>query len=253
MAARKKPTGVAWDSFLESWRHNTHGGKVMLAETWGVTYDTAKHWVSDAGEASPIPKAPTMRVTVDDLLNTRPAINLDFVCFDIETSNLKADFSILLTGCIKVYGMSAMVFRADSYPDWVNNRADDRAIVSDVAEELRKHAIVVTHFGAGFDIPYLRAKMVKHNLPPLPLMFGIDSWKIAKTNFQVSSRRLKNLASFFDIGEKEQVEGELWMEAAYSGSKEAMDKIVEHNTKDVEVLEKLACLSFPYLKSIPKL
>jgi histidinol phosphatase-like enzyme len=84
-------------------------------------------------------------------------------------------------------------------------------------------------------------------------MFAVDSWRIARDNFQVSSRRLKNLAEFFEIGNKEGVEGGLWMAAAYDGSKEAMDKIVEHNVIDVEVLEKLACLSFPYLKFIRRL
>ena len=95
--------------------------------------------------------------------------------------------------------------------------------------------------------------MVKHNLEPLPPMFGIDTWRIAKNNFQVSSRRLQNLVRFFDVGAKGQVEGGLWMSAAYDGSREAMDEIVKHNIVDVEVLEKLACISFPYLKSIPKL
>ena len=95
--------------------------------------------------------------------------------------------------------------------------------------------------------------MTKHGVEPLPPMFGIDSWRIAKNNFKVSSRRLKNLAEYFDVGTKGGVEGGLWMDAAYNGSREAMDKIVEHNIIDVEVLEKLACISFHYLKSIPKL
>lgn len=43
------------------------------------------------------------------------------------------------------------------------------------------------------------------------------------------------------------------MEAAYSGSKEAMDKIVAHNIQDCILLEKLACLTFPFIKSIPRL
>jgi len=180
-------------------------------------------------------------------------VNLDFACFDIETSNLQADFSILLTACIKPYGQEPFVFRADNYPEWQTDRANDYQITKAIAEELRKHAIIVTHYGLYFDVPFLRAKMVKHSLEPLPQMFAIDTWSIARKNYKVTSRRLKNLVDFFDIGEKEPVEGELWMKAAYNGSKEAMDRIVQHNIRDVEVLEKLACISFPYLKSIPKL
>jgi uncharacterized protein YprB with RNaseH-like and TPR domain len=254
MKHKRKPEGSAWDEFVDAWYAQDHSGKVALAESFGVTYDTARHWVSDAGVTRKHVKSPPkMVVTVPELLEMRPSVHLDFVCFDLETSNFEADFSVILCATIKPYGLPPIVFRADHYPEWETNRADDYRITRAIAEELRKHAIVVSHYGQGFDIPFLRAKMVKHGLDPLPQMFGVDSWRIAQKNFKVSSRRLKNLAQYFDIGEKDTVEGRLWMEAAYNGSREAMDRVVEHNIKDVEILEKLACISFPYLKSIPKL
>jgi uncharacterized protein YprB with RNaseH-like and TPR domain len=252
---RKKPEGSAWDKFVQEWQESDHDGKVELAKDFGVSYETCRHWVSDSGAGKkPAPsKTPKMTVTIPELLAMRPSVELDFCSFDIETSNLNADFSIMLTACLKPYGKDTIVFRADNYPEWTKDRANDYRIVKAVAEELRKHAVIITHYGLYFDIPFMRAKMVKHNLEPLPQMFAIDTWAIAKKSYKVSSRRLKNLVSFFDVGEKEPVEGPLWMKAAYDGDKEAMDKIVEHNIRDVEVLERLACLSFPYLRSIPKL
>lgn len=254
MTIKKKPEGQDFENWCGLWDEATHEGKVELARLGLVTYDTAKHWRSE-GEV-PIRKREEklrMTITVPELLAMRPSVNLDFVCFDIETSNLKADFSILMVACIKPYGQEAITFRADDYPEWTSDRANDSKITKDIAKELRKHAIVIGHYSQKFDLPYFRAKMVKHGLEPLPPMFGIDTWRIAKNNFQVSSRRLQNLVRFFDIGEKGQVDGELWMRAAYNGDKESMDEIVDHCIKDVEVLEKLACISFPYLKSIPKL
>jgi len=254
---KKQPTGKALEEWSRRWDDADHTGKLKLCEDYGITYGTARHWRSDSG----IPLCPngktatsprSMRVTVDELLAMRPTINLDFVTFDIETSNLKADFSILLSAVIKPFGQDPIVFRADDYPTWENDRANDGAITRDISDELRKHAIVVTHYGDRFDTPYLRAKMMKHGLEPLPQMFGIDTWKIARANFQVSSRRLKNLVRYFDLGEKGQVDGGLWMDAAYNGGREAMDEIVAHNIVDCEVLEKLACVSFRYLRSIPK-
>ena len=258
MAARKKPKGKEWIEFAEAWEDYDHNGKLSLADRYGVTYDTAKHWYSE-GSTDPAEElekeAPPMQLTVDDLLAMRPAINLDFVSFDLESSNLKADFSILLSAVIKPFGQTPMVFRADNYPTWEEARANDKQIVADIAQELGKHAIIVTHYGStgNFDIPFLQAKLVHHGLAPLPPLFGIDTYRIAKRNFQISSRRLKNLVSYFGIGNKEGVEGQLWVDAAYNGSREAMDRIVEHNIIDCEVLEKLGCLSFPYLRSIPRL
>lgn len=255
MTRKKKPEGKEFDAFVERWYESDHSGKIALAKEYGVSYGTAKHFISDAGATRKQVKAepPRMRVSLPELLAMRPSVNLDFVCFDIETSNLQADFSILLAACIKPFGREPIVFRADDYPEWKTDRANDYQITKAVAEELRKHAVVVTHYGLYFDIPYLRAKMAKHGIEPLPLMYLVDTWSVARKNFKVTTRRLKGLADFFDIGDKELVEGSLWMEAAYNGSKEAMDKITAHNAQDTEILERLACISFPYLKSIPKM
>lgn len=254
MTVKRKPEGKEWEDFVNIWNSVDHHGKLALANTYQVGYDTAKHWMSDAGVTrKQVRDELKMTITVPELLSIRPSVNLDFVCFDIETSNLQADFSVLLTACIKPYGQDAIVFRADDYPEWEKDRANDYRITKAIAEELRKHAVVITHYGIYFDVPFLRAKMTKHGLEPLPQMFAIDSWQVARNNFKVSSRRLKNLVDYFDLGSKEPVDGNLWMEAAYNGSKEAMDMIVKHNIQDVVVLERLACISFPYLKSIKKL
>ena len=252
----KPKTTEEWQAWCDRWDSANHQEKLAIAEEYGISYDSVRHWRSDCPvptmkETGVCPKP--MRITVEQLLGMRPAVNLDFASFDLETSNLKADFSIILSAVIKPFGQEPIVFRADNYPTWEKNRGDDAQITKDIAEELRKHAIIITHYGVYFDIPFLRAKMVRHGLEPLPQMFAIDSWQIARKNFQVSSRRLKNLARFFRIGEKEQVEGDLWVAAAYDGDRKAMDAIVQHNCVDCEVLEKLACISFAYLKSIPKL
>ena len=257
MPNRIKPKGQDLIDWCQKWDTADHDKKVLLATNSGVTYGTAKHWRSESTDIPTLvgngrTKRP-MRIDTSELLTMKPSTHLDFVSFDIETSNLQADFSVLLSAVIKPYGQEPVVFRSDTYDSWANNRANDGDIVKDISSELQKHAIVITHYGDRFDIPFLRAKMVHHGLPPLPHMFGVDSWKIARNNFKVSSRRLKNLAHYFDIGEKEGVEGSLWMNASYNGSKEAMDEIVAHNIIDCEVLEKLASISFPYLKSIQKL
>ena len=249
---KKKPEGKEWETFVELWYVHDHEEKILLAQGYGVTYETAKHWISESG-ATRKQVEPTMTITVPELLALRPSVHLDFVSFAIETSNLNADFSILLTACIKPYGQPAIVFRSDDYPEWETERDNDKPITEAIAGELKKHAIVIGHYGQRFDIPFLRAKMVKHHLEPLPPMFGIDTWRIAKNNFKVSSRRLQNLGNYFDLGEKHAVEGRLWMKAAYSGSREAMDEVVEHNIQDIKILEQLTCISFAYLKSIPRL
>jgi len=261
MAERVKPIGEEYIEFSKEYDSCSHTAKLEMAERYGISYDTLRHWKLQGDTTPkqlplPEPEEPRpMRITIEQLLKMETAVNLDFACFDLESSNLNADFSIMLSAVVKPFGREPIVFRGDNYPSWKQSRTNDSYIVRDVAEELGKHAIIVTHYGSSgaFDLPYLRAKMVHHGIAPMPTMFGVDTYRIAKANFKVSSRRLQNLVSYFDIGDKGGVEGALWMEAAYDGTKKAMDEIVEHNIIDVLVLEKLACVTFPYLKSIPRL
>ena len=107
MAEKKKPEGKEWEEFIREWNATDHAGKVALAMKYGVRYDTAKHWVSDALCAKPKPKKIEdldMTMSLEELLNSRPSVNLDFVSFDLESSNLNADFSVFLTAVIKPFG-----------------------------------------------------------------------------------------------------------------------------------------------------
>jgi len=47
MVERKKPMGDKWTDFVLQWQNSDHAGKVKLAESYGVTYDTAKHHISE--------------------------------------------------------------------------------------------------------------------------------------------------------------------------------------------------------------
>lgn len=259
---RKKPIGTEWELFENEWRMGTHADKLRLSKIYGVSYDVAKHWISEGdtsptvneeSEAQPDESVTEVSNTVGSIRANGSSTQLDFVSFDLETTDLKADFAIILCGCVKPFGKKPIVFRSDDYSSWKDNRSNDKAIVKDISDELRKHAIIMTHYGTGFDIPFLRAKMMHFGMEPLPSMFGIDTYRIAKNNFKVSSRGLKNLVYYAGVGAKGSVERCQWERASLDGARDAMDEIVQYNILDCEVLESLAMVSFPYLKSIRKL
>lgn len=259
MTESKPSIAEEWQAWCEIWDAAGHKGKMALATIHGISYDSARHWRSDCGipileRQGKLMEEPKMIISNAELMGLSPEVRLDFVMFDIETSGFDADWDILLSACIKPYGQDTIVFRADNYPEWMENRADDRKITMAIAAELRKHAIVVGHYSEKFDVKFIRAKMFRHGLEPLPPMFAIDTWRIAKNNFKVSNRRMKSLSIFGQIPmPKEEPSGDRWMRASFGGDKDAMDKIVQHNIDDVLMLEKLASISFPYLKSIPRM
>ncbi len=257
----KPKTLEAWQSWCATWDKADHAEKQTIAQNYGVNYGTARHWRSDCGIPVPTRKKEVVAQpncppeyqleAVREVLALQPKVELDFVSFDIETTGLRADFSVVLSAVIKPFGKPPQVFRADKYPAWAEgSKANDRDICCDITNELSHHAIVVTHYGTGYDIPYTRAKLIRYGLPPLPPMFALDTYSIAKVNMLVTRRRLEALAEYLSLGKKSAVEGNLWMQAAMNGDKKAMDAIVAHNIQDCELLERLAALLFPYLKSI---
>ena len=257
MASKKKPEGQQWEMLVESWYANTHEGKLCLAQTYGVTFDTLKHWISESGATRKRVASfndPDLSRAIREVLAIPTKTKLDFVSFDIETSELKADFSALLSASIKPYGKEGIVFRADNYQNWKEGRrADDLEICRDITNELAQHAVVITHYGTGFDLRYIRAKMMHHGLPALPPMFAVDTYYLAKANMMVSRRRLDAICKYLALGLKSVVEGAVWVEAALNGSQEALDEIVAHNVQDCILLEKVAMVMFPYLRSLKRL
>ena len=260
MPQRKKPEGKEWEIFCDAWTTSTgnagenHQRKLSLCRQYGISYDLGKHWISegDTTRQVSIPTPVEAMKAIEDIMGTQPKLALDAVSFDLETTGFEADFSIILTACIKPFGKDTVLFRNDIYPTWEKERSNDSQIVADIAGELQKHMVVLTHYGH-FDIRYLRAKMIRYGLPPLPPMFGIDSYLLAKANMAVSRRRLEALCTYLELGEKSGVEGNLWMSAGLTGSKEAMDAISAHNKQDVILLERLACLLVPYMKNMRRI
>ena len=255
---KKKPEGKEWETFVQRWQSCGHLGKIALAEGCGASYDLARHWISDTGngQGGQISNFddPDLSGAIREVLAIPTKTKLDFVSFDLESSELKADFSALLSAVVKPFGKEAIVFRADNYQNWQEGRrADDLEICRDITNELARHAIVVTHYGTGFDLRYIRAKMMKYGLPALPPMFAIDTYYLAKANMMVSRRRLDAICKYLNLGLKSVVEGAVWVDAALNGNKEALGEIVAHNIQDCILLERVAMVMFPYLRSIRRL
>ncbi len=257
MTTRKRPEGKDWQWFIDTWYNSDHNGKMKLATQFNVSYDTMKHWVSESGATRKQLvdfEDPDLSGAIREVLAIPTKTQLDFVSFDIESSELKADFSALLSAAIKPFGREAIVFRADTYANWKEGRrADDLELCRDITNELARHAVVITHYGTGFDLRYIRAKLMHHALPALPPMFAVDTYYIAKANMMVGSRRLDAICKYLRLGLKSVVEGATWVEAALNGSKEAMDEVVAHNIQDCILLEKLAMIMFPYMRSVKRL
>jgi DNA polymerase III epsilon subunit-like protein len=161
-------------------------------------------------------------------------------CFDLETTNLCADFGVILCGVVKPSTAEARVFRSDTLnPRWASRRSDDRHVLKAIVEELSHHDIWIAHNGNKFDVPFLRTRLAKWGLPPLPTKKLIDPLTLARNKLRMSWNSLEKIATFLNCNSKTDVEGDIWLKAALDGNTQAMNKIVTHCIHDVYTLERI--------------
>jgi uncharacterized protein YprB with RNaseH-like and TPR domain len=161
-------------------------------------------------------------------------------CFDLETTNLSADFGVILCGVVKGSQTEPVTFRADRLnPRWPNRRSNDSHTCKAIVAELDKYDIWVAHNGAKFDVPFLRTRLLKHGLPALPNKKLIDPVLLARNKLRMSWNSLEKVAEHLGVNTKTELRPDQWIKAALDGDKTAMHYIVEHCVADVLVLEKV--------------
>ena len=160
--------------------------------------------------------------------------NKTFAMYDIEATNLDADIGEILCACIKPLGGETKVFTAKN---------DDRKVVADIRDELRKYDYIVTWYGTGYDLPFTATRLVISEQEPLGLLKHVDLYYTARFHFKFHSNRLGSIAEgLFGESSKTRVWGQVWNQARSLNKKkreEAMEYIVDHCEKDVEELERI--------------
>lgn len=164
------------------------------------------------------------------------------IAWDLECSNLSADFGIILTFGSKIVGEGDVeVLNILDYTDRSGDliRAEKR-LLKDITERLLDADVWLGHYACYYDVPFLNTRLLYHGLPVVPANFAlIDTWKIARNRLKLRNNRLATISSFLKtLDEKNAIKPEQWLRAL-GGHRPSMDYIVEHNRRDVLVLEEV--------------
>ena len=87
-------------------------------------------------------------------------------CFDLECSNLNADYGIVLCGCMtdwqpkKARRVDVRTYRIDETPGYLKERWNDHALVCQIRGDLEQSDIIVSWNGKRFDVPYLNGRLM---------------------------------------------------------------------------------------------
>lgn len=172
---------------------------------------------------------------------------------DIEASNLKANFGIVLSWAIKD-GQSDYV-----YYDHLTNRdvtkfpeSEDRRILETCVNTMRQFDRIVTHYGGDFqyDLPYLRTRSMMMGVSFLKHgeVYHADTFSISKKKLSLSSRRQDIIAeALFKSSLKSRIDTAAWR-GAIRGNTKCVKEVLDHNFRDVLELERNFLAMKPFIK-----
>jgi uncharacterized protein YprB with RNaseH-like and TPR domain len=166
---------------------------------------------------------------------------------DIESDGLRTDFSTMLTWSIKDKG--GPVYHDSVTRQELFDLQYDERIVKSLIDKLREYKIIVTYYGTGFDIPFIRTKALHYGIefPSYADLTHFDIYYTVKSKLNLSRKSLDNACDYLGIVGKTPLDKEVWRRAKY-GDPGALAKVLEHNVADVAILEELHQKMEPFAK-----
>src|SRR5688572_12339900 len=89
------------------------------------------------------------------------------VHWDLETTNLNANFGFILCGCVKETGKPIKTVAITDFPRYKADPTNDKDVCKALAKLVSEADIWSTWYGARFDVPFLNSRLIYHGEPPL--------------------------------------------------------------------------------------
>jgi len=169
---------------------------------------------------------------------------------DIETSNLKANFGIILCWCI-------LDDKGNLYQDWMTKKDvmsgdEDKRVVGTCIDTMMEFDRLVGHYSTYFDIPFIRTRALIHGLkfPGMGEIYHTDTWKMARRSLCLHSNRQAVIAeSLYGKTDKTRISHPDWRKAML-GNEESMMEVLDHCNHDVTDLKKNFETMLPFYKLV---
>jgi len=175
---------------------------------------------------------------------------------DIETSNLDANYGIIITYCILDKDSDQIFKNIINIAD-VRKGVFDKNLCKQLIKDMLKFDILKGYWSTGFDIPFIRSRCLKWNLS-FPIYKKInhkDIYYMVKRLLKLNRNSLEVATKFLKIPGKNHVHGDQWMQALMCDGElqeKAMRYILQHNEKDVRITRKLDSRLAEFDKGIVK-
>lgn len=168
--------------------------------------------------------------------------------FDIETSDLLADWGFLLSYCIKRQGGS-IIKRCITPKEVLSDKIRDKRLVQAFAVDVKLFDTLVVFYGKDtggryqrHDIPFMRTRF-EHwghkGFPKQKEIAIIDIYDTCKSKFKLKRNSMQHVCNFLGISNKTTPHDFGVWQKARDGDKKALAAILKHNVEDVITTEEL--------------
>ena len=169
---------------------------------------------------------------------------------DLESSHLKGNIGNLISWAIKPLGVKEVRFDCWTRKEAINWDKMDRRIMKSLIKELQNYDLLVTYYGTGFDLKFMRTRAMILKLPNFP-KFGVikhfDVYYAVRNKMSLYSNRLAVATAALGIEGKTPLPVSIWGPARL-GYADALKEIKIHNVEDVKILEELYEEIIPYVQ-----
>ena len=145
-------------------------------------------------------------------LNSKKTFNV--CCFDLETTNLSADYGVILCAAASSGLQKPSVYsQRQLSPDWHSSALNDKGVCIALLKQLAEADFWVAHNGANFDIPFLYTRAAHWKLPTPPKKAILDPVIVSRRHFRLSGNGLESLAKYFSLPRKTPLSSHTWLAA----------------------------------------
>jgi len=179
--------------------------------------------------------------------------------WDIEASNLDADFGFIFCIAYKWLGSSKVnLISIRQFDRFKRDVTDDVALIKKFLPYIEDADLQVAWYGSRFDLPFLNARCMMNKIDPPANTPMYDPWRTARYKLKLSSNRLANLSQLIPLPEngvrelKTPLDFKHWTRGR-AGYADALKYIESHCVADIRVLEKVYLEMRKYGTALPNM
>jgi DNA polymerase elongation subunit (family B) len=168
---------------------------------------------------------------------------------NISIAAIEQDWHLL---CWSAKWLFSDVIMSDALTPEEASRHDDKRISQSIWELVNEADIVVGHNTTGFDVRRLNTRFLYHNIMPPKAFQDVDTLKVVKDRFDLTSRKLDYVNEFLGLPKKEPTDFDLWRKCT-EGDADSLKRMQEYNKNDVSIVEDTYLRIRPWIRGHPNL